>query len=133
MSPVKKIILFIFFILISALGYQYFSKPKQIIPTTPSTFNITETIKYSTDKTETFTQQTTSNETVFDVLTKTIKNIESKQYDFGMMINSINGVKSGTDSKYWVYSVNDQSATIAADKYILKSNDKIVWSFEALK
>lgn len=129
----KKITILLIFLAILATGYQYFQKPKQITPALPETFNVTQTIKYSADKTETYLHQTTNNETVFDVLSKTVKSVDSKQYDFGVMINSIDSVKSGTDKKYWVYYVNDQSAQVAADKYILKPNDKIVWSLENLK
>jgi len=129
----KKIILLFILVLVFATGYQYISSPKQVVIPVPI-FQVTETINYGNDKpSENFTQAINNDKTVFDVLNLTAKNIDSKQYDFGVMINSINDVKSGTDQKYWVYYVNDQSATIAADKYILKPNDKITWSFENLK
>jgi hypothetical protein len=43
-------------------------------------------------------------------------------------INSINGVEqSEKDNKFWVYTVNDEQATVGANEYELLDGDQIVW------
>ena len=60
--------------------------------------------------------------------------IESTYYtEFdSTLIESINNVVSGTDGKYWQYSVNGELPTIGADKYIVTNGDTIRWSFKAI-
>ncbi len=60
--------------------------------------------------------------------------IESTYYaEFdSTFIDSINGTVSGTDGKYWRYSVNGELPSIGADKYIVTNGDTIRWSFEAI-
>jgi len=48
----------------------------------------------------------------------------------GVFIESINGVKNGTDGRYWQYWVNDKLGEVAADKKEIKGGDKIEWRFE---
>jgi len=68
------------------------------------------------------------NGTAFDGLVKeTNGNVETKDYSFGKMINSINGVKGGTDNKYWIYFVDGKSASISADNYKCAGSEKIEW------
>ena len=47
----------------------------------------------------------------------------------GIFVTAIAGWQNGTDDKYWVYEVNDQMIPVAADKYFLNPNDKLVWKF----
>jgi hypothetical protein len=56
--------------------------------------------------------------------------LESKEYKgMGMLVESIDGVKNGTDNKYWQYWVNGELPMVAADKKEVKKNDKIEWKF----
>lgn len=48
----------------------------------------------------------------------------------GVFVESIDGVKNGTDGKYWQYWVNDKLGEVAADKKEIKVGDKIEWRFE---
>ena len=48
----------------------------------------------------------------------------------GVFVESIQGVKNGTDNKYWQYWVNDKLGEVAADKKEVKAGDKIEWRFE---
>jgi hypothetical protein len=57
--------------------------------------------------------------------------VEVTEYDFGTLIESINQVKNGTDDTYWIFSVNDQEATIGADQYMLEDGDVVTWEFKA--
>jgi len=52
---------------------------------------------------------------------------KAKDYaDMGYFIEEINGIK-GETSKYWIYSVNDEEASVSVSKYILKNGDNILW------
>lgn len=54
----------------------------------------------------------------------------SKPSDFGILVEEINGYKSGQDNKYWLYYQNGQTAPTSADKLEIKPGDKIEWRFE---
>ncbi len=66
---------------------------------------------------------------VYTLLTKQDEfQLETKQYDFGVFVKSIDGYES-TAFKAWVYFVNGKSGDIAADKYALKVGDKVEWKY----
>lgn len=69
-------------------------------------------------------------ESVFDVISKNAQ-IEFKEYSFGKLIESINGVKNETDNKYWIFYINSEESKVGATEYLLKPNDKIEWRFKA--
>lgn len=50
--------------------------------------------------------------------------------NLGEYVTSINGTKSGTGGKYWVYYVNGQAASLGAGQYTTKSSDSIEWKLE---
>lgn len=58
--------------------------------------------------------------------------VKTKQYDFGVFVQSIRGLASGT-KKAWIYFVNGKSGQVAADKYVLKDGDKVEWKFTDVK
>jgi antitoxin component YwqK of YwqJK toxin-antitoxin module len=75
------------------------------------------------------------NSTVFSLLQdlskKEIFKIESKQYEgMGVLVESIDGIKNGTDNKYWQYWINGELPMVAADKKGVKNGDKIEWRFD---
>jgi hypothetical protein len=47
----------------------------------------------------------------------------------GVFIESIDEVKNGTENKYWQYWVNGELPMVAADKYRVKSGDRVEWKF----
>jgi hypothetical protein len=60
-------------------------------------------------------------------------NVEVKynnDYSFGVFIESIGGIENGDEGKYWQYYVNGILGDVAADKKILKKEDKVEWRFE---
>lgn len=68
------------------------------------------------------------NGTAFDGLLKETKGrVETKNYSFGKMINSINGIKGGMGNKYWIYFVDGKLASISADNYKCQDQEKIEW------
>jgi len=74
------------------------------------------------------------NSTVFSLLEKLSAKenfkIEFTVYqEMGVLIKSIDGVKNGTDNKYWQYWVNGELPMVAADKKEVKTGDKIEWKF----
>lgn len=48
----------------------------------------------------------------------------------GVLVDSIAGIKSGTDGKYWQYYINGNLGDAAADKKEVKAGDKVEWRFE---
>lgn len=70
--------------------------------------------------------------TVFDLLTKVSEKngipIESKQYDFGIFVESIGGYKN-TNEKAWIYFVNGKSGQVSADKQQVSPGDLIEWKY----
>lgn len=73
-----------------------------------------------------------SGETVLDAL-KAIEGlaVETEEYSYGILVESIDGVKNGTDNKYWLYTINGEEATVGADQYQPENNDLIIWEFKA--
>jgi len=74
------------------------------------------------------------NSTVFSLLEELAERenfkVESKIYEgMGVFVESINGVKNGTDNKYWQYWVNDELPMVAADKKEVRKGDKVEWKF----
>jgi len=56
--------------------------------------------------------------------------VESKVYEgMGVFVESIDGVKNGTEKKYWQYWVNSELPPVAADKKEVKKGDKVEWKF----
>lgn len=52
--------------------------------------------------------------------------------EMGVFVESIDGVKNGTDGKYWQYWVNGELPMVAADKKKVEKGNKIEWKFETL-
>jgi len=72
--------------------------------------------------------------TVFSLLEELSKKenfkLESKEYKgMGILVENIDGVKNGTDNKYWQYWVNGELPMVSADQKEVKKGDKIEWKF----
>jgi hypothetical protein len=79
----------------------------------------------------TFTQlsyQGKSGQTALALLKKHAK-VTTKQYSFGPMVESINGVAS-SGSKYWTLYVNGAQSQVGAGAYTTKDGDSITWKLE---
>lgn len=55
--------------------------------------------------------------------------LEVQQSDIGTLVTKIDGVGGESDA-FWLYYVNGEPATVAADKYQTKSGDLIEWRYE---
>lgn len=95
-------------------------------------FSITLKVTSAPNSTLTTTYQAHSGDTVLTALNRS-HSITTKTYSFGTSVESINGLKGDTDGKYWLYYVNNQEASVGADRYALKSGDVIEWKFETSK
>lgn len=56
----------------------------------------------------------------------------NNNYDFGVFIESIGGIKNGDEGKYWQYYINDALGDVAADKKNLSNGDVVEWRFEEI-
>ena len=54
--------------------------------------------------------------------------LEIQQYDFGVFVKTIAGYPS-TANKAWIYFINGNSGTVAADKQEIKAGDLIEWRY----
>ena len=84
-----------------------------------------------TDKKE-FNYYYTDKKSAFDALKEVTDReevkLETQQFDFGILIKSVNGFEN-TNEKSWIYYVNGNSADVGADKYELKNGDTIEWRY----
>ena len=71
--------------------------------------------------------------TAFEALEKSVKErgmiMKTKKYDFGIFIESI-GDFANTNDKAWIYYINGNSATQAADMQEVVFGDKLEWKYE---
>lgn len=103
----------------------------------PKYQNAVNIIINSGDRNENFYFTITQDKsTVFDVLKEMSKEKNfGLEYNYnypklGVLIDSIAGIKSGTDGKYWQYYINGTLGDLAADKKEVKAGDKVEWRFE---
>jgi len=70
--------------------------------------------------------------TAYSALTKLANEndieIETKQYDFGVFVQSIDSHESSSE-KAWIYYVNGESGTVAADKKEVVGTDIVEWKY----
>jgi hypothetical protein len=65
-------------------------------------------------------------------LLKASHQVETTHYDFGDMVNAIDGVKPDAEH-FWSFYINGQAATVGADAYQSKSSDTITWKLDKLQ
>ena len=54
--------------------------------------------------------------------------LETQQYDFGVFVKSIGGKESSAEMA-WIYFVNGEAGTIAADQMNINPGDSVEWRF----
>jgi len=126
----KKVILIL--ILIGAVvGITYAVKPRQVesptnaeqqqeIAAIDPTVN-PEYVKYSGKE----------GQSAFELLQE-ISQVEYKQYDFGVFVESINFVRPD-DQHFWKLYINGVEAQVGADQLQTKNSDVIEWKLEQIK
>lgn len=120
-NKTNAVIAIIVIVVIAVLIIFYTEKTASKNTSSPKTV-----ITYST------TKETT---TVFDALIEYGKNnnIEiayNNNYEFGVLVESIGGIKSGNEGKYWQYYVNNELGDVASDKKTISRSDVVEWRFE---
>lgn len=55
-----------------------------------------------------------------------------KKYDFGTLLEELNGFVNGTDGKYWTYSVNGKEATVGVDAFTVRGGEKVEFKFSKM-
>jgi hypothetical protein len=96
-------------------------KPPAQPPRTDTTyskkFNVVQIITLNSDQPgQTVDIPTQEGETVLGIIAKTNK-IETKEYSFGKLVESIDGVKNGTDNKYWIFYINGEESKIGVQDW----------------
>lgn len=130
----KKLLLSISIILLASLaGLAYiFLKPSPgpSVSESQVKFAARQTVIYGDSRADALTElQVTEGETALDVLLRTHQ-VETKQYSFGVLVEGIDGVKSGDGGRYWIYYVNGESASVGAGDYQVLPGDELEWRFQ---
>lgn len=68
---------------------------------------------------------------VFDLLSEQ-QNIEYKQYDFGVFVESINGI-AGDDDHFWALYLNGELSPTGADQTVVSPQDLVEFKYEEIK
>jgi hypothetical protein len=95
------------------------AKQKTVAATTNAEVKAATTVQFTAEKDKTVLEQLQDKATVM---------VKDSQY--GPYVDSVNGLKGGTDNKYWSYYVDGQMANIGAGEYVTKGGEAIVWKFE---
>jgi hypothetical protein len=66
-------------------------------------------------------------------LLKASHNVETKQFSFGEMVISIDGVTPDPNKAFWAFYVNGKMSDVGASTYVTKSSDVIEWKLEEIK
>ena len=90
----------------------------------------TSTPQVSSAQTSVITYDGEEGRTVYDLL-KSKYQVEASESSFGVMVNSINGLKA-TSTKFWLYSVNGTQLDVAADQYKTHNTDKVTWEYKGM-
>ena len=69
---------------------------------------------------------------VYDLLTEASEKndvfVEVKEYDFGIMVDSISGYENSSEMA-WIYFVNGESEQVSADKMMVQPGDVVEWKY----
>lgn len=80
-----------------------------------------------------FMLEVSTSTTAFDLLQEASLTagfaIESREYDFGVLIEAINNKRNGQGDKYWFFYVNSELLQLTPDKVTVNPGDKIEFIF----
>lgn len=86
-------------------------------------------VDYGEDISKIFELEFKQGDTVFDLLQETDLDLEYTEYETGVFIKEISGIKNGQNDKYWLYYINNEMAQKACNKLEVKKGDKIEFRF----
>lgn len=67
--------------------------------------------------------------TAFDLLIEKFPETKFEEGSFGKFVTSIEGKTQG-NGKFWLYSIDEKEATIAASSYNCKDSENITWELK---
>jgi len=121
----------IIFVLIAATYLFVISKNTDYTPSTTQTTITPQNVVNSNVEPDLYTvsYEGKVGTSVLDLLSQHAQ-AETKDSSFGTYVDTINGITGGTDSKYWLFYVNGEPATVGASEYMTHDGDLIEWRFE---
>lgn len=109
-----------------------------LIPSVASAYEIKQTTKQTvsigiySDKNAIYTNLQVpleKGDTAYNVLERVLGDkLDAEDGKYGKFIKGIDGVY-GTDTSYWTYFINRESAPVGADQYVLKPGDEMIWHY----
>jgi hypothetical protein len=72
----------------------------------------------------------TDGQTAFELLGSQAT-VAFKQYDFGVFIESINGL-AGDEKHFWALYIDDEQSQVGADQLVLQKGDRIEFRYEEI-
>jgi len=113
-------------------GLNFQSKNQNIETNLPSEKVSKITIDFGNGKTITSNVDVDESTTAYSALVNAAQKqeikIKSKEYDFGILVEEIDGVRNAKD-KAWVYFVNSKAGTISANKQKISQGDILEWKY----
>jgi len=88
----------------------------------------TQTVKPVVTDTVTYVGET--GKTALTQLLEVNSTVVTKTANFGTYVDSINGLKSGEDSKYWSFYVDGKMASVGGGVYVSKGGEEILWKYQ---
>jgi hypothetical protein len=80
--------------------------------------------------TRTLTYQGENGQTALALLKMHAYQVVIKNSSYGPFVETIDGVKGGTDGKYWLFFVNGKEANVGAGAFKTKNGEIIAWKFQ---
>lgn len=113
--------------------FPFVRPPQKVSQEAPSAILITQSLDYAGRMASSSADLTLKKgETALRVLQDS-HTVEVKHYDFGDLVQSIDGVEASASGYYWIYYVNGQTANVGASQYQPKMGDLILWRLEKEK
>ncbi len=113
----------------AVVGITYWVKPKQAVAPPDQNLPITDQTAVIAD--DYVQYRGIEGRTAFELL-RDITDVGYKQYDFGVFIESINGVKPDAQH-FWKLYVNGTESQVGADSMQTRNGDVIEWKLEEIK
>jgi hypothetical protein len=125
-SPLKTLLL----ILVLSVGLVACQLPSTTLPTS-SPVALVSPLPTASPVTEVVLTADTDGQTVLD-LTKAKTQVAVKEYDFGVMVEGING-QTADAAHFWALYVNGALSQTGAGQTKLKKGDIVKWVFEEVQ
>ena len=102
-------------------------KVSQVVP---ETIPVSQKIDYAGKLVSVSAELTAQKEETALQLLQRTRSIETKHYDFGDLVQKIDGIEDAKGGFYWIYYINGEAAKVGASEYKLQPNDVIEWRLQ---